>query len=185
MAKARARDGKTVRKVGALKPAGVLVGAMLFGLALSGESLGQTDTPATHTIFMTAIEIKGGTTADKLTPPAVNPKDLSKGFDFKGPGQADRQNPQRWEVSSYMFTPSFVVVRQGDTVKLTAFVVNGDEHEVRINGPDGREVVAKTIWNRGREYEVSFVAEKLGAYQLACSTHAPTMGATFLVLPRK
>lgn len=76
-------------------------------------------------------------------------------------------------------------MRQGDTVKLTAFLVNGDEHEAWITGPDGREVVAKTTWNRGRQYQVSFVAEKLGSYQLTCSTHAPTMGATFLVLPRR
>ena len=168
------------------KLAAAFVAAMLLGLSLAaGESLGQTGAPATHTIFMSLIEVKGGTTADKLAPPSVNPKDLSKGYEFKGPGQADKQNPQRWEVSSYIFTPGYVVVRQGDTVKLTAFVVNGDEHEVRVTGPDGREVVPKTIWNRGREYEVSFVAEKLGAYQLTCSNHAPSMLATFLVVPRR
>jgi plastocyanin len=84
-----------------------------------------------------------------------------------------------------VFAPSFVVVRQGDTVKLTVFLVNGDEHEVWVTGPDGREVVAKRMWNRGREYEVSFVAEKPGSYQLTCSNHAPSMLATFLVLPRR
>jgi len=57
-----------------------------------------------------------------------------------------------------------VTVRQGDTVKLTAFVVNGDEHHVRVNDPDGREVIAETKWNRGREYQLSFVAKKLGTY---------------------
>jgi plastocyanin len=83
-----------------------------------------------------------------------------------------------------MFSPGFVTVRQGDTVNLTAFVVNGDEHEVWVTDPRGREVVAKTKWNRGRQYEVSFVAEKVGPYQLTCSSHAPTMAATFLVIPR-
>ncbi len=163
----------------------ILAGVTLLGLSLSpGVSFGQTAAPTTHTIFLTALEVKGGTTADKLAPPAVNPKDLSKGYDFKNPGEADKQNPQRWEVSSYMFSPGFVTVRQGDTVKLTAFIVNGDKHEVWITAPDGRKIVADTVWNRGREYHIQFVAEKVGTYQLICSEHAPSMITTFLALPR-
>lgn len=50
-----------------------------------------------------------------------------------------------------MFTPAFVAVRQGDKVRLTAFVVNGDEQEVYITGPDGIRVVPATLWKRGRE----------------------------------
>ena len=76
-------------------------------------------------------------------------------------------------------------MRQGDTVKLTAIVVDADEHRVRLNDPDGREVIAETKWNYGREYQLFFVAKKLGTYHLTCSDHAPTMAATFLVLPRK
>jgi plastocyanin len=163
----------------------ILAGVTLLGLSLSpGVSLGQTAAPTTRTIFLTGLEVKGGTTADKLAPPAVNPKDLSKGYDFKKPGEADKQNPQRWEVSSYMFSPGFVTVRQGDTVKLTVFIVNGDKHEVSITDPDGRKTVTSTVWNRGREYDVQFVAEKAGTYQLICSEHAPSMIATFLALPR-
>ena len=158
---------------------------LLLLLLLPGQVLGQTAGVTTHTIFMAAIEIKGGTSSEKLAPPSVNPKDLSKGYDFKAPGEADKSDPKRWEVSTYLFSPSSVTVRQGDTVKLTAFVVNGDEHHVRVNDPDGREVIAETKWNRGREYQLSFVAKKLGTYHLTCSDHAPTMAATILVLPRK
>lgn len=159
----------------------VLLGLLL----LASEGFTQTGTPTAHTIFMTAIELKGATTADKLTPPPVNPKDLSKGYEFKPPGQADKSDPKKWEVSSYRFAPGFVTVRQGDTVNLTVFVVNGDEHEVGITDPEGREVGARAKWNRGREYKVSFVAKKIGSYQMTCSMHAPTMAAAILVLPRK
>jgi plastocyanin len=159
----------------------VLLGLLLF----AGEAFSQAGAPTTHTIFMTAIELKGATTADKLAPPPVNPKDLSKGYEFKPPGQADKSNPKKWEVSSYRFAPGFITVRQGDSVKLRVFVVNADEHEVGITDPDGRDVVAKTKFNRGREYELSFVAKRIGSYQLTCSTHAPTMTATILVLPGK
>jgi len=34
------------------------------------------------------------------------------------------------------------------------------------------------------EYRVSFVADKVGAYHLLCSIHAPTMTASILVLPQ-
>lgn len=76
-------------------------------------------------------------------------------------------------------------MRQGDAVNLTVFVVNGDEHEVQIADPEGSAVATKMKWDRGREYKVSFVAKKVGSYQMTCSMHAPTMAATFLVLPRK
>lgn len=175
-----------MEKTKALNLLGIDTGLVLLLLfVLPGQVLGQTAGATTHTIFMSAIEIKGGTSADKLAPPPVNPKDLSKGYEFKPPGEADKKDPKRWEVSSYMFSPSTAAVRQGDTVKLTAFVVNGDEHQVKVNDPDGREVIAETKWNRGREYQLSFVAKKLGTYYLTCSDHAPTMTATIVVLPRK
>jgi hypothetical protein len=54
---------------------------------------------------------------------------LSKGYGFRGPGEADKTAPQRWEVASYTFVPGFITVPQGDTVTLTASVVNGDQHD--------------------------------------------------------
>ena len=175
-----------MEKTGALNLRGIFT--VLAGIVLilwTGQGLGQTGKPTTHTIFMTALEGKGGTTTDKLAPPHLNPGDLSKGYDFKRPGEADKNNPNRWEVSSYRLDPGFVTIHQGDTVKLIVFIVNGDKHDVRITDPDGREAVPVAIWNRGREYQLSFVAKKTGAYQLTCSQHAPTMTATFLILPRK
>jgi heme/copper-type cytochrome/quinol oxidase subunit 2 len=44
--------------------------------------------------------------------------------------------------------------------------------------------VPKVTWNRGREYQVRFRAEQVGTYRLMCSSHAPTMTANFVVLPR-
>ncbi|MFB3143343.1 MAG: hypothetical protein ACE10F_02030, partial [Candidatus Methylomirabilales bacterium] len=93
----------------------VLGAATLLAASLStGVSLAQADGSVTHTIFVTGMEVKGATTADELTSPSVNPKDLSKGYGFKAPGEVDKKKPQKWQVASYMFTPSFVTVHQGD-----------------------------------------------------------------------
>lgn len=163
---------------------GILQMAVLLSAVLVSNPAAAQQGPTTHHIFMSAVEIKGATSADKLSPPSVDPRDLSKGYGFKAPGQIDPHAPKKWQVASYVFVPSYVTVRQGDTVELTVFVVNGDEHDARIVAPDGRVAVPETTWKRGRQYDVSFVAEQVGTYQLGCSHHAPTMVANFLVLPR-
>ena len=159
------------------------VGLILFAGLIAHPAAAQQG-PTTHNIFMSAMEVKGATLTDKLSPPSVNPAELSKGYGFKAPGQVNPGAPQQWQVASYMLVPGYVTVRQGDTVSLTVFVVNGDEHETRLFAPDGQVVMPQAAWNRGRQYEVSFVAEQVGTYQLVCSNHAPSMLANFLVLPR-
>ncbi len=157
---------------------GTLIVCLLF---LARDTNAQRTT-VTHQIFMSVIEPKGSTTT--LAPPAVNPTTLSKGYGYKGPGEADKNDPQRWEVASYNFLPAYIAVQQGDTVALVTFVVNGDQHQVGVLAPDGQVVVPTATWQRGREYRVSFVAEKVGTYRLTCLTHAPTMTANILVMPR-
>jgi plastocyanin len=158
--------------------------AFVLSLLLTTSGVYAQRTSTTHTISLTAVEFKGSTTTEQLAPPSPNPASLSKGYGYKGPGEADRNAPQRWEVSSYVFTPGFITVQQGDTVILNVFVVNGDHHEVFVTAPDGQPAVPTTTWQRGRHYQLSFGAEKAGAYQLTCTTHAPTMTAAILVLPR-
>jgi plastocyanin len=160
------------------------LGSLILSVWLSARDVHAQQAPTTHSIFMTAIEIKGATTTETLAPPSVNPTTLSKGYGFKAPGEADKNAPQRWEVASDTFTPGFITVQQGDTVMFTVFVVNGDQHDVGVFAPDGQVVVPTATWNRGREYRVSFVAEKVGTYHLRCFTHAPTMTVSILVLPR-
>ena len=159
-------------------------GGFILLVWLLAQDVNAQRAPTTHTIFMTAVEIKGATTTETLAPPSVNPATLSKGYGFKAPGEADKNAPQRWEVASYTFLPGFITVQQGDTVTLTAFVVNGDQHEVAVLAPDGQVVVPQATWQRGKEYRISFTAEKVGTYHLSCSTHAPTMTTSILVLSR-
>jgi plastocyanin len=141
--------------------------------------------PATErTFYVNAIEIKGGTSTDSLAAPDIDPESLGKGYGYKAPGEYDPANPDKWQVASYQFNPSALTVFQGDTVNLVLFVVNGDLHIDRVEDPDGQLVVAPETHNRGRQYDISFVAEKEGVYQLRCATHAETMRLLVTVIPR-
>ncbi len=121
------------------------------------------------------IEVKGAT--DGISAPEIDPTSLSLGYGYKAPGDYDADNPDKWQVATYMFAPGAMSVAQGDAVTLRMFGVNGDEHVIYVEAPDGSTVVDAFTANRGREYSVSFDADQAGHYRLICSTHGPTMTA--------
>ncbi len=140
---------------------------------LSGESV---------TIDVNVIEIKGAT--DGIEPPSVDPASLSSGYKFSAPGDYDAENPDKWQVSSYMFSPAELVVTQGSDVTLRTFVLNGDEHVTWLLAPDGSKVPGTDFTlNRGRQYEIEFTADQAGYYTWECTNHHPTMSAKILVMP--
>ena len=162
----------------------VLVGVnlILMTAVLFSACAGQATVPSGERVFyINAIEIKGGT--DGLSPPEVNPETLGKTFAYWPPGTVDSSKPNKWQVSSYQFNPSAMTVFQGDRVKLVLFVVNGDVHKDRIVDPDGIVVVDETEHNRGRQYEITFTADKVGMYQLRCKEHKEFMRAVITVVP--
>lgn len=128
------------------------------------------------------IEIKGST--DGIEAPEVDPGGLSAGYKFWPPGEFDSENAAKWQVSSYMFSPSELVVVQGSEVTLRTFVLNGDAHGSWLVAPDGSKVPGTEITlNRGRQYEIKFTADQAGYYSWKCANHSPTMTAKILVLP--
>lgn len=157
----------------------IVLAAVIFFLVSSDTVNAHKGKPRVFDISMNLVEYKGSTTIDKLAPPDIDPRDLSKGYGYKAPGY-DPNNPGKWEVSSYAFNPSFMTIHKGDQVNLTVFGVNGDEHEVILVDPNGEELY-REIWNRGREYHISFKAKMAGIYELICLHHFPTMKAIFSV----
>ncbi len=166
-----------------MKKGTIIVSIILSTALLLAACTGGAATPAAaeRVFYVNAIEIKGAT--DGISPPPVNPEDLQKGLGYKAPGEYDESNPDKWQVASYQFNPSALTVFQGDTVKLVLFVVNGDIHADRIEDPDGQIVVSEETHNRGRQYTMSFVAEKAGVYQLRCKEHAEAMRLLITVIP--
>lgn len=160
--------------------ASIILSAVLLFVACAG---GGAAPPAAERVFyVNAIEIKGST--DGIAPPPINPESLEKGLGYNPPGEYDASNPDKWRVASYMFSPSALTVFQGDTVTLVLFIVNGDLHADRIEDPDGQIVVAEQKHNRGRQYTMTFVADKAGIYQLRCKEHAENMRLLITVIPR-
>ncbi len=137
-------------------------------------------------MFLSAqhINAQWALTTDQPKLPSANPPDVSKGYGFKAPDQADENGPRRWEAASCMLTRGFITLRQGDTVTVNAPVMNGDQHQVLMTAPDGQVVVPTVTWHRGRQSRVSFVTDQVGLYRLNCVNHAPMMTAAILVLPR-
>ncbi len=153
---------------------------MLTGFPTAADVGAQ---PRGHSIYMTAVEFRGSTSVDKLAPPSIDPSKLSQGYTYKAPGQADSLAPRRWEVGSFQFSPSFVTAYLDDSIMLSVFIADGDHHDVQLTDPDGRVVIAKATWDRGREYTKFFQVDKVGDYHLECGIHRPSMTATIMVLP--
>lgn len=156
----------------------VVLTVLIFTAMLATACGGSAPAPSEVTFDISIIEIKGAT--DGIDPPSDNPEGLSTGYRFKPPGEYDESNPDKWQVSTYLFSPSAITAVLGDTVSLRMFVVNGDTHVTWLEAPDGSKVDEVTM-NRGREYNLTFTADQAGYYTMHCDNHAPTMSAQILV----
>ncbi len=163
----------------------IAVGLLLVGTACAQNSPSPAIAPGERTYYVTGVEYKGSTSAKDLEAPQADPAKISKGYGYKKPGDADKSDATKWEVSSYRFEPGEMFAFVGDKVSLVIFPVNGDKHHVWVEGSDGKEVVKPIDMNRGREYKFSFTADKPGQYKLICDQHSPTMIAFIWTLPRQ
>lgn len=161
----------TPKRIVALLVLGALV---LAACGTSGAAPGDV------TFDVELVEIKGAT--DGISAPDPDPKSLSSGYGYTPPGEYDAENPDKWQVATYMFSPGAMSVVKGDEVTLRMFGVNGDEHAINLEAPDGSTVIDAFVVNRGREVTVSFTADQTGHYKLICATHGPTMTADILSL---
>jgi hypothetical protein len=152
-----------------MKPpvAAVLVGISVF-LATSG--LAQAEK---RTFTIAAVEPKGSATIDKEPFPA-EAVPAGAGYSLNKPDQAGR-----WEVEVYLFMPSQIIVNQDDDVTLEFIGINGVSHPTTIAGYS-----KSFLLQRGHVATVSFRADKTGVFLIECGTHAPSMKAELVVLPR-
>lgn len=155
---------------------------VLAAMALAIAGCATSAKASEVTFALTGVECKGTTSTDSLVAPPADPATLSGGYRYKKPGDADKADVKKWEVSTYVWTPGAMTVRKGDTVKLRTFIVNGDVHATRVIAPDGKDAVSEQVLNRGREATLTFKATQPGVYRVLCKSHVPTMEAIVTVL---
>ena len=146
--------------------------AVSAGPALAADVHGKVE-PGKRHITIAAVEPKGGTTVDKEPfPETALP--AGGGYILKKPNAQGR-----WEVSTYRFMPSQILVNHGDDVTLEYVGINGDVHPGVIEGYNIRFVV-----KRGQVTTVNFKADKAGVFRILCDVHHPTMHGELIVLPK-
>lgn len=139
-------------------------------MLLSGPAAAQ----ATRTIYMAAVEPKGGTQASSEPFPTAAP--LAGGsYILKAPDASGR-----WEVPTYQWQPSFIVERQGEQVTLEIIGINGAEHVASLP-----PFVNSFTVQRGQITKVTFTASRAGMFPILCVTHQPSMTGYPVVLPRQ
>lgn len=106
-------------------------------------------------------------------PPVNSTIPTGGGFRITEPNKAGA-----WDFRSFTFSPSQIVVNQGDKVTLHFIGVQGAHHLVTVDGIGTFEL------KRGQINTVSFVANNPGIINYVCHVHLPNMVGQILVLPK-
>ena len=151
--------------------AAVLLGGVAFAVSLLPR---PTAAQATRTVYMAAVEPKGGTGVSQEAFPNPSLLPAGGGYVLKAP-----DNTGRWEVSTYQWQPSFIVVNQGEQVTLEIIGINGAEHVSSLP-----PYVDKFTVKRGQLTKVTFTASRAGIFPIICVSHQPSMTGYLVVLPK-
>ncbi len=163
---------------------GVAIGIAIIAIIISITSIGILTTqttiqvldvssePIERTIYVNLIEPKGSTNVEKEPFPT---KDLPEGggYELKSPDESGK-----WVVETYTFSPSIIIVNQGDTVNIKMLGINGALHKITIEN-----YVSEFDIHRGELKEISFLADKTGTFKMSCDVHRPAMEGYLMVLP--
>jgi plastocyanin len=74
-----------------------------------------------------------------------------------------------WMIRSFTFEPAQIVVYQEGVVTLNFVGVQGDHHEIEVEG------IEKFTIHRGEIHTVTFTANKVGMIDYYCHVHMPNM----------
>ena len=151
--------------------------ALVVAATIGGQAgyLGASRAQMGERRFFTvlAVEPRGGVNAAQEAFP-TEPLPPGGGYVVRPPDPTGR-----WEVSAYVWSPSQIVVRQGDEVTLEFVGINGASHPTEIKG------LGKAFaLSRGRAVRVEFKADLPGVHAIICGTHQPSMRGEIVVLPR-
>lgn len=148
-------------------------GALLFGALIGPLGPSMAQAPGKRFFTIAAAEPKGAANVEQEAFPA-QALPSGGGYVVKQPDQTGR-----WEVSTYVWMPTQIVVNEGDEVTLEFVGVNGASHPTEIEGLDR----AFTL-HRGHVTRIEFKATRPGVYPIVCHTHQPSMRGEIVILPK-
>jgi plastocyanin len=146
--------------------------ALLAAAGLVGQAGTAFSEPTVRHFTILAAEPKGGAKVTREPFPA-QPLPEGGGYVLKEPNAEGR-----WEVSSYVWLPSQIVVAEGDTVVLDFAGINGASHHTEIKGLGHTFTL-----HRGESTRIEFVADRAGVFPIICHDHLPSMRGEIVVLP--
>ena len=134
----------------------------------------------TRVFHISTVHVDGKTNinGDEMHPPEpFSTSTLPEGGGYALTAPDEQGN---WKVRAFEFSPSQLVVRQGDQVTLNFLAVQGSHHAISVKGyTDEFEL------DRGELSTVTFTADQVGMIDYICSLHHPTMQGQIVVLPRE
>ncbi len=90
-----------------------------YAVLVAAAAAAEPRPPVAHTIYLTAVEFKGSTTADRLLPPKLNPALLSRGYVYKKPEKADPDGATIIDATTWERGREYMVVVNADKVGIT------------------------------------------------------------------
>lgn len=147
--------------------------AFLAAVQIGQAGPSSAQTPEKRFFTIAAVEPRGGANVGQEAFPAQT-LPPGGGYVTKQPDHTGR-----WEVSTYVWMPSQIVVNEGGEVTLEFVGINGASHPTEIQGLEK----AFTL-QRGHVTRIQFKASRPGVYRVVCHTHAPSMRGEIVVLPK-
>jgi len=151
----------------------IFFAAVIIGSQIGYVAVSRAQMPERRFFTVLAVEPRGGVNVTQEALP-TEPLPPGPGYQIRQPDQTGR-----WEVSAYVWSPSQIVVNQGDEVTLEFVGINGASHPTELKG-FGKAFTLK----RGHAMRIDFKAEKPSVYPVICTTHQPSMRGEIVVLPR-
>ena len=152
----------------------IIIGALALTACGGASAPAASAAPVERTIYMAAVEPKGGATVDKEPFPSQS-LPTGGGYILKEPNAEGR-----WEIETYRWDPGTIVVNQGDVVTLEILGINGASHPFTVEGYNLSGEV-----KRGQLTRLTFTADKAGIFKITCGAHLPSMAADLVVLKQQ
>ena len=171
---------KTIAAIAGVLAALVVALLVAFVGKSEATTTAATRTPATRTLYVSAVEWKGS--ADVAKEPYPGPVPAGGGWESCPPGSQDcglKGDTTKWAVETYRFDTATVVACAGERVVIKAFGVNAAKHDIVVPKLKKSFTILRGVVTTAD----LGVVKKPGIYRILCITHPPAHQMDLVVMP--